>query len=126
MNHPTNWRNMSLPKALLHLEGAAALAASIALYSHFGGELLPFVLLFLVPDLSLLGYVANARLGGVLYNTVHTYLVPALVLVLGLLTNTQLVLQVACIWLAHISMDRTLGLGLRYLNSTKETHFQRV
>ena len=126
MDNATTRPKLSLPNVLLRLEGIAALAGSIALYSYFGGELLPFVLLFLLPDLALLGYIANARLGGLAYNTVHTYLVPALILALGLLTNTPALAQIACIWFGHISMDRMLGLGLRYLNSTKETHFQRV
>lgn len=126
MNTPMARRNMSLPSILLRLEGAAALAGSTALYSYFGGELLPFVLLFLVPDLSLLGYLANARVGGLTYNVVHTYLVPGLVLALGLLTNTLVLSQIAGIWFAHISVDRMLGFGLKYLSETKDSHLQRV
>lgn len=96
------------------------------LYSYFGGDLLPFVLLLLVPDLSMLGYLVNPRLGALTYNTVHTYVVPGVVLALGLLTNTPVMSQIAFIWFAHISMDRTIGFGLKYPNSFKETHLQRV
>lgn len=126
MTVPTTRRNMSLPGVLLRLEGLAGLAGSIVLYSYFGGDLLPFVLLLFVPDLSMLGYLVNPRLGALTYNSVHTFVVPGVVLALGLLTNTPAMSQIACIWFAHISMDRTLGFGLKYPNSFKETHLQRM
>jgi hypothetical protein len=124
MNRETT--SLSQPNLLLRLEGAAALAGSIALYSRFGGELLPFALLILAPDLSMLGYSVNARVGALVYNSVHTYVVPGLVLALGLLTNTPALSQIAAIWFAHISMDRMLGFGLKYPTAFKDTHFQRL
>jgi hypothetical protein len=33
---------------------------------------------------------------------------------------------VALIWFAHISMDRTVGYGLKYPTSFKDTHLERV
>lgn len=117
---------MSLPNALLRLEGAAALAGSIALYAHFGGELLPFLVLLLAPDLSAVGYLANTRIGALTYNAVHTYIVPGVLLALGLLTNTLVLSQIACIWFAHISMDRMFGFGLKYPTVFNDTHLQRV
>jgi hypothetical protein len=38
------------------------------------GGWIEFVLLFLVPDLSIIGYAANARVGAATYNAVHTYI----------------------------------------------------
>jgi Domain of unknown function (DUF4260) len=35
-------------------------------------------------------------------------------------------MAVALIWFAHIGMDRTVGYGLKYPTSFKDTHLQRV
>jgi hypothetical protein len=60
------------PKPLLRLEGAAVLIASLVGYHWNHGGWIEFVLLFLVPDLSMIGYAANARVGAATYNAVHT------------------------------------------------------
>lgn len=126
MKRETTGQSMRLPNALLRLEGAAGLVGSIALYSTFGGELLPFLVLILAPDLSAVGYLANTRIGALTYNIVHTYVLPGALLALGLLTNMPVVSQIACIWFAHISMDRIFGFGLKYPTAFKDTHMQRV
>ena len=118
--------NISLPNVLLRLEGGAALVGTLALYFNFGGSLLPLVLLILAPDLSMVGYLVNTRVGALAYNLVHTYVLPGVVLALGLLTNSPVVSQIALIWLAHISMDRLVGYGLKYPTEFKDTHLQRV
>jgi hypothetical protein len=54
----------------------ALVAAS--LYSRADANWWLFAGLFLVPDLGLLGYLANARVGALTYNAVHTLLPLAL------------------------------------------------
>jgi hypothetical protein len=61
------------PRLLLHLEAAAVLVASVFVYRKNGGGWLQFALLFLLPDLSKIGYDRNARLGAITSNAVHTY-----------------------------------------------------
>jgi hypothetical protein len=55
--------NTMNPKPLLQFEGAAVLIVSVLTYRWNRGGWLEFVLLFLVPDVSMIGYVANARVG---------------------------------------------------------------
>jgi hypothetical protein len=64
------------PKPLLHIEGAAVFLASLFVYQWHHGSWILFVLLFLVPDLSMIGYVFNPRVGAITYNLVHTYVGP--------------------------------------------------
>jgi Domain of unknown function (DUF4260) len=64
------------PRPLLHLEGAAVFIASLIAYQWNHGGWLLFALLFLVPDLSMLGYAINARVGAITYNAIHTYIGP--------------------------------------------------
>jgi uncharacterized protein DUF4260 len=115
-----------LPHLLLRLEGLAAFAGAIAVYFHGDYSVLALVLLFLAPDLSFLGYLAGPRNGAVVYNAVHTYVVPIALGVAGLVGGGDVAVQVALIWIAHIGMDRLLGYGLKYPTEFKDTHLNRV
>lgn len=110
------------PLWLLRAEGAAALAGAVWAYEQTGQSWWIFVVLLLVPDLSMLGYLHDARTGAVTYNLVHTYLAPLALLAVGWATALVLLVGVALIWLAHIGMDRALGYGLKYAHGFKATH----
>jgi Domain of unknown function (DUF4260) len=83
-------------------------------------------LLLLVPDLAIVGYVVSPRVGALLYNAGHTYLLPAAMAVAGVLADRPLVLGLALIWLAHIGMDRVAGYGLKYPSDFTDTHLGRI
>ena len=110
------------PLPLLHIEGAAFLIASVyAYYASEGGWGL-FALLFLAPDLSMLGYLINARAGAIAYNAAHTYVGPLLLAAYSVATDQHTALLIALIWMAHIGFDRMLGYGLKYPTRFKDTH----
>lgn len=114
------------PKLLLQIEGGAILLAACVFYHHLQGSWLCFALLFLAPDISMLGYLAGKRTGAKVYNFFHTYTVPIfLVLALGLFRQTFCI-GLAVIWIAHIGFDRLLGYGLKYEASFKDTHLNRL
>jgi len=98
-----------LPRA----EGASLLAMSVLLYWMGGASWVLFALLFVAPDLSLLGYLVGPRAGAAAYNAFHAYPLPAILAAFGLLVGNTLPVAVALIWLAHIGMDRALGLGFK-------------
>ena len=110
----------------LRLEGLAIFLAAIALYAATQGNAWAFVLLLLVPDISAVGYLVNPALGSQTYNIAHTYLIPLLLVGLGMALGNVTVQQFGFIWLAHIGMDRTIGYGLKYPVNFKVTHLQRV
>ena len=114
------------PAALLRVEGIALLALGVLLYRVNGGSWLMFGVLLLAPDLSMLGYLAGPRVGAAIYNAFHTYAVPAVVGASGMVLASPVAMAVALIWFAHIGMDRTVGYGLKYPTSFKDTHLQRV
>ena len=114
------------PATLLRAEGVALLALSVLLYWVNGGSWLLFGVLLLAPDLSMLGYLAGPKVGAAIYNAFHTYAMPAVVGASGMIFASPLAIAVALIWLAHIGMDRTVGYGLKYPTSFKDTHLQRV
>jgi hypothetical protein len=110
------------PRMLLRLEGAAALAGASLAYSTIDGRWGVFAVLFLLPDLSMLGYLAGRRVGAACYNAAHSYLGPALLAALGTMMSMPTPLFVACIWAAHVGFDRLLGYGLKYGTSFGDTH----
>lgn len=115
-----------MPRLLLHLEGAAVFACATAAYFLTDGGGWLYALLLLAPDLSMLGYLVNARVGSVGYNLGHTYVGPLALLGAGLLLSEQWLPHLALIWLAHIGLDRMLGYGLKYPTHFKDTHLHRV
>jgi hypothetical protein len=115
-----------LPRRLLHLEGFAVLVGAVVLYFDAGFGWLLLVVLFVAPDLSMLGYLAGPRAGALSYDLVHTYAGPLALGVAGVAGDAELAMQIAMIWLAHIGMDRLLGYGLKYPTGFRDTHLQRV
>lgn len=116
------------PDRLLRLEAALLLLASLFAYSALHGRWMLFAALFLVPDLSLLGYLARKHksFAAGLYNAVHNYAGP---LVLGFFAwkgHSLMLGQGFLIWVAHIAVDRFLGFGLKYPQAFRTTHIQTV
>jgi len=102
------------------------LIAACILYRQSQGGWLWFALLFLVPDISMLGYFAGKKLGSALYNSVHTYTAPLLAFSILWFSGRTSHLWIVLIWLAHVGFDRMLGYGLKYETAFKDTHLQRV
>jgi hypothetical protein len=117
---------LTKPRYLLHLEGASILFLAIFLYraGHFRWWL--FAVLILAPDLIMLGYLWNVRIGSALYNLVHTLSAPVLLLVASQFVHSGALLPLCLIWIAHIGMDRMLGYGLKYPTQFNDTHLQHV
>jgi hypothetical protein len=114
------------PKLLLRIEGAAILIFALVAYSRTGQSWWLFALLFLTPDLGMLAYLANARIGAACYNFVHTLSLPIVLFCAGLLLHLSFALVLATIWFAHIGFDRMLGYGLKYASSFGDTHLGRI
>src|SRR6266478_8874754 len=102
------------PRPLLHSEGAAVFILSLFAYHGNHGSWPRFTLLFLVPDVSMLGYLANTRIGAITYNAVHTYVGPLALAGYSFASLHHSMLSLSLIWIAHIGFDRMLGYGLKY------------
>ena len=111
---------------VLRLEGVAIAVAAAGAYHIAGGSWPFFALLFLLPDLSMLGYLRDPKVGALVYNLAHTYVAPFVLLVSWFALSTPALLWVACIWAAHIGFDRALAYGLKDTSGFKNTHLQRI
>lgn len=117
----------SFARVWLRLEGLAALALAAVLYRSFHLPWLWFAVLFLAPDLSMLGYVAGPRVGAWCYNLAHSYATAGAVLSAGFLAqlgdhSSSTLVGAGLIWCAHIGFDRALGYGLKSIASFRVTH----
>jgi Domain of unknown function (DUF4260) len=121
----------------LRLEGLAIVAVTaIAYYGSTGMSWWLFAALWLVPDLSMLGFLINPRIGSYCYNTVHSYLLPLMAYLAGTFwawrTNGQyeyesrILMSVLLIWCNHIGVDRALGYGLKYPSAFGHTHLKHM
>lgn len=117
---------LTKPRGILHLEGAAIFGVALYFYQAGHSHWWLFAVLFLAPDLSMLGYLKDAKWGSAAYNLVHTVSGPAILLLAGLLFAGHGCIPYALIWLAHIGLDRMLGYGLKYPTFFKDTHLQHV
>ena len=97
---------MLKPRALLRAEGAAVLIAACILYRQMHAGWVRFGLLFLAPDLSMIGYLANKRLGALTYNLAQTYAGPLLVFALFWLLD-----QASLFWLAWFGSPTSASIG---------------
>jgi hypothetical protein len=117
---------LNSPLWLLRLEGAVVLIIALVLYSRLESGWLLFVVVLFVPDVSMIGYAVNTKLGATIYNLVHAYALPAVLGLVGLFTVNVLLASLSLIWFAHIGLDRLLGFGLKYPTEFKDTHMQHV
>ncbi|MDP3941041.1 MAG: DUF4260 domain-containing protein [bacterium] len=113
-------------RKVLHLEGLAIFFAALYLYHLLSADWLIFLILLLTPDISMVGYIKNTRLGAVTYNIVHNYALGIIVSGIGLLVGNTFFTSLGLILLAHVGIDRFLGFGLKYPTHFKETHLQKV
>ena len=92
-----------------------------------------YIILLIGPDISMLGYLINPRVGAISYNFFH-HKAFALLLILGttfsdlhtyLASTTpreNALLLAAIILYGHASMDRIFGYGLKFGDNFQHTH----
>ncbi len=108
-------------KTLLKIEELALFLACIYLFSCLNFAWWWFPALLLVPDLSMVGYLINPAVGAVTYNLVHHKALGIAIGILGLMLGNQNLMLAGVILVAHSSMDRVAGYGLKYSDSFKHT-----
>ncbi len=115
------------------IEGALVFVSALALARYL--NLLPFLgpwwvwlLVFLAPDLGMLGYLAGPRAGATVYNALHLYGCGMAVMGISALVETESSVPFACglLWVAHVGFDRMLGYGLKEPTGFADTHLGRI
>jgi hypothetical protein len=112
--------------ALLRIEHAALAIAALVGFHFVGGNWWFFAALILVPDVSMVGYLVNPKIGAWCYNTVHCWIAPVALWLIALVAGWPLLTELALILAAHIAIDRTLGYGLKAESGFQDTHLGRI
>ena len=110
----------------LRAEGLVAFAGGAVIWILMYQPLPLFVVLLLVPDVSMLGYLRGPHAGAIAYNVVHNWATAGLVLILALVAHSAPLILVGAILLAHTGIDRALGYGLKYPTAFQDTHLGRI
>ncbi|MBC9909055.1 DUF4260 domain-containing protein [Chitinophaga varians] len=114
-------------KTLLNLEEIAMFLAAIVLFnvqSPYAWWLFPACLL--LPDLSMVGYLAGNKIGAWTYNFFHHKGIAILVYLAGHTLKLDWLAFTGIILFAHSCMDRVFGYGLKYLTGFKDTHLGEI
>ncbi|MFC7358029.1 DUF4260 domain-containing protein [Jejudonia soesokkakensis] len=81
-----------------------------------------FPVLFLLPDLGMLGYLINPKIGAFMYNLLHSKVLAIALIIGGMYFDIDILALLGILLFSHASFDRMLGYGLKYSDSFKHTH----
>ena len=109
-------------KNMIRLEEALMLALAVYLNSFLPYSAWLYWVLFLTPDLGMIGYLVNSRVGAITYNLLHHKGVAILLYIAGIYLALPIFQFVGLLLFGHSAFDRMLGYGLKYNDSFHNTH----
>ena len=124
--YPRTMLRMRPVDPILRAEAIALFVAGVLVYLQLGGEPWWLLLLLLVPDVSMVGYLRGPRVGAVTYNAVHNLVVGLGALAVGWFVGVAPVALGGAVLIAHVGMDRSLGYGLKLPTDFRDTHLGRI
>lgn len=113
-------------KNLLKLEELAMFFASIYALYLYDVSWWAYLLLALGPDVGMVGYLINTKVGAYMYNLFHHKGIAAAIGVAGFLTGSTVIFLAGVVLFGHSSMDRIFGYGLKFEDEFKNTHLGRI
>lgn len=85
-----------------------------------------YLLLFLGPDISMLGYLAGNKTGAACYNFFHHKGVAVAIFAIGLFMPDTLLQVIGIVLFGHSSMDRLFSYGLKTNQGFQYTHLGKI
>ena len=113
-------------KNLLILEEAALMALGIFMFGLFGFQWWLLPVLILLPDISMIGYLAGPKVGAYLYNIAHHKGIAIVLYFVGIQFMWPIIQFIGTILFIHSAMDRIFGYGLKYEKRFKFTHLGEI
>lgn len=107
---------------LIKLEELGQFMLSIILFAQLEYAWWVFPACILLPDISMIGYVVNTKIGAWLYNFFHHKLLGIILLFFGFWLYNSLLTLAGVILFGHAAMDRIFGYGLKFNDHFKHTH----
>jgi len=115
-------------KKLIRLETVVPLLLSVYLLNFLPMNFSwwVWILIFLLPDSSMIGYLLSDKIGAFSYNLFHHQLVAVMVAALGLMLSSSYLELAGLVMLGHSSLDRMMGYGLKLEQGFSFTHLGRI
>ena len=113
-------------KTVLKLEYLGGFLLSLYLFSQLPYAWWWYPILFFAPDLSMVGYLVNTKVGAATYNTFHHWGLAVVFYLLGGIFHLPILQLAGVIMTGHLFFDRMLGYGLKYADGFKNTHLGKI
>lgn len=113
-------------KLTLQLEELAMLLLGIYVFGFLYYEWWWFLVLFLAPDLGMIGYAFGNRAGAFLYNLFHHKGLAIMIYLAGFFFLDPVLQLIGVIMFSHAAFDRMMGYGLKYEKGFKYTHLGTI
>jgi hypothetical protein len=112
-------------RTFLRLDAISLLIGAVVGHIFWGGNWWLFALFAILPDIAFLAYIGYdgaTRWPSLVYNTLHSYAIPVLLLIAFWPYQPIFLLG----WVAHIALDRLVGYGFKSATDFKLTHLQMI
>lgn len=123
-------------KTILAVEELTMFLASFIALTFFKVDWWWYIILFIAPDISMLGYLAGNKVGAHCYNFFHNKAIAIFLLLLGIMGTgfaeemygalSQNMILAGISLFGHSSMDRFFGFGLKTEEGFKFTHLGKI
>lgn len=113
-------------KNILKLEELGMLLLGVVAFGFLPLAWWWFVILFLAPDVGMIGYIFGNKTGAATYNFFHHKGVAVVVGIAGIFLVNDVLQFTGIILFSHASFDRMLGYGLKYDRGFKFTHLGKI
>jgi len=113
-------------KIQLKIEELAMMLLGVLAFSQLSFSWWWFLVFFFLPDIGMIGYLINNKMGAVLYNVFHHKAIAIFFYLIGFALQNETLQLTGIILFSHSSFDRMLGYGLKYENGFKYTHLGEI
>jgi hypothetical protein len=107
---------------ILRVEEGIMFLLSIYLFTLLSFKWWLFPILLILPDIGILGYLINTRVGAAMYNVFHHKGLAIATFLAGIFLTSDILQLSGIILFGHASLDRFFGFGLKYPENFKHTH----
>ncbi len=113
-------------KKALRIEEVCMFILGVYLFTLLNMDWWWFPALILLPDIGMLGYLKNPKMGSMTYNLLHHKGVAIALYLLGIYLESYILQLIGIVLFSHSAMDRMLGYGLKFEDSFFNTHLGRI
>lgn len=113
-------------KILIKLEEFMMFTLGLFMFGLLGYQWWWFLVLIMVPDIGMVGYLFGNKAGAIAYNVFHHKGLAIVLYFAGMFFSSPIIQLAGIILFSHAALDRVLGYGLKYNKGFKFTHLGEI